>query len=187
MLRECVTCGKESDNKKDYFELSAKVGPRFICRECAAELGIKNFMSAGFNSNTGVLKKYVKIHPEAQPRLDAQLERVGKYNADFKKEVDTVKANVKQNFKESMEEATQHSSCKKQKQMKCVCASCQHIFYYGDYDKLKNLSNASYGSIYTLNQYKDLGQCPKCGSRAITKKDVYFWIDKNGSCVDVEE
>ena len=24
MLRQCVTCGKESDNKKDYFELSAK-------------------------------------------------------------------------------------------------------------------------------------------------------------------
>ena len=55
MLRQCVTCGRESDNKKDYFELSAKVGPRYICRECAAELGIKNFMSAGFNSNTGVL------------------------------------------------------------------------------------------------------------------------------------
>ena len=102
MLRQCVTCGRESDNKKDYFELSAKVGPRYICRECAAELGIKNFMSAGFNSNTGVLKKYVKIHPEAQPRLDAQLERVEKYNADFKKEV----GRVKQNFKEGMEEAS---------------------------------------------------------------------------------
>ena len=85
MLRQCVTCGIESNNKKDYFELSAKVGPRYICRECAAELGIKNFMSAGFNSNTGVLKKYVKIHPEAQPRLEAQLERVAKYNADFKR------------------------------------------------------------------------------------------------------
>ena len=59
MLRECVTCGRESDNKKEYFELSAKIGPRYICRECAAELGIKNFMSAGFNSNTGVLKKYL--------------------------------------------------------------------------------------------------------------------------------
>lgn len=60
MLRQCVTCGKESDNKKDYFELSAKVGPRYICRACAAELGIKNFMSAGFNSNTGVLKNMLK-------------------------------------------------------------------------------------------------------------------------------
>lgn len=88
------------DNKKDYFELSAKVGPRYICRECAAELGIKNFMSAGFNSNTGVLKKYVKIHPEAQPRLEAQLERVAKYNADFKKELGNVKQILKQNFKE---------------------------------------------------------------------------------------
>lgn len=183
MLRQCVTCGRESDNKKDYFELSAKVGPRYICRECAAELGIKNFMSAGFNSNTGVLKKYVKIHPEAQPRVDAQLERVEKYNADFKKEV----GRVKQNFKEGMEEASRHSGCKKQKQTKCVCASCQHVFYYGDYDKLKNLSNAAYGSIYTLNQYKNLGQCPKCGSRAISKKEVYFWIDKKCNCVDVEE
>lgn len=30
MLRQCVTCGRESDNKKEYFELSAKVGPRYI-------------------------------------------------------------------------------------------------------------------------------------------------------------
>ena len=187
MLRQCVTCGRESDNKKDYFELSAKVGPRYICRECAAELGIKNFMSAGFNSNTGVLKTYVKIHPEAQPRLDAQLERVEKYNADFKKELGNAKANIKQNFKECMEEASRHSGCKKQKHTKCVCASCNHVFYYGNFDTLKNLHNAAYGSIYSLNQYKDLGQCPKCGSRAISKKEVYFWIDKKGNCVDVEE
>ena len=69
MLRECVTCGRESDNKKEYFELSAKIGPRYICRECAAELGIKNFMSAGFNSNTGVLKKYVKIQRHIEKRF----------------------------------------------------------------------------------------------------------------------
>ncbi len=187
MLRQCVTCGIESNNKKDYFELSAKVGPRYICRECAAELGIKNFMSAGFNSNTGVLKKYVKIHPEAQPRLEAQLERVAKYNADFKKELGNVKSNIKQNFKEGMEEASRHSGCKKQKQTKCVCASCNHVFYYGNFDTLKNLQNAAYGSIYSLNKYKDLGQCPKCGSRAISKKEVYFWVDKKGNCVDVEE
>ena len=30
-------------------------------------------------------------------------------------------------------------------------------------------------------------KCPKCGSRAITRKEVYFWVDKNGNCVDVEE
>lgn len=174
MLRQCVTCGRESDNKKEYFELSAKVGPRYICRECAAELGIKNFMSAGFNSNTGVLKKYVKIHPEAQPRLEAQLERVEKYNADFKKELGNVKSNIKQNFKEGMEEASRHSGCKKQKQTKCVCASCNHVFYYGNFDTLKNLHNAAYGSIYSLNKYKDLDSVQNAEAVQFQKKKFIF-------------
>lgn len=187
MSRECVTCGRKSDNKKDFFELSAKVGPRYICRQCAAELGINNFMSAGFNSNTGVLKKYVKIHPEAQPRLEAQLERLGEMKADMHKEVQDWKNGIKNDFKEGMAEGIKHSGCKKQKQTKCICASCQHVFYYGSYDTLKNFTNVVHGSIYSLNQYKDLGQCPKCGSRSISKKEVYFWVDKKGNCVDVEE
>lgn len=187
MNRECVTCGRTSDNNKEFFELSAKVGPRFICRQCAAELGIKNFMSAGFNSNTGVLKKYVAIHPEAQPRLDAQFARLEREKADMKEEVQKWKSGVKNDIKEGMAEVVKHSGCKKQKQTKCICTSCEHVFYYADYDVVRNFANAVYGSVYSLNQCKDLGQCPKCGSRAITRKEVYFWVDKNGNCVDVEE
>lgn len=69
----CITCGKESDNKKEFFEVTANVGGRNICKSCAAELGIHNFFSAGIHTNTSLLKKYVKIHPEAQEKLDAHM------------------------------------------------------------------------------------------------------------------
>ena len=172
MKRQCLTCGIESDDKKKYFELSGQTGPRYICKECAAEIGINNFMSAGFHSNTKALKKYVKIHPEAQFRLDQQLKRLGDYKAELKAE---------------LAEMTKHSGCTKKKQVKCTCRSCGNTYYYGDYDVVKNAANVFHGSIYSINQFKDLDQCPKCGSRAITKKDVFFWVDKKGNCVDVEE
>ena len=57
-------------------------------------------MSAGFNSNTGVLKKYVAIHPEAQPRLDAQFARLERENAVMKEEVQKWKSGVKNDIKE---------------------------------------------------------------------------------------
>lgn len=172
MKRECLTCGKISDSRKDFFELAGQTGPRDICRSCAAELGINSFMSAGFKSNTSVLKKYVKIHPEAQIRLDQQLARINSYKADMKAELN---------------ELTKHSGCTKKKQTKCTCLSCKNTYYYGDYDVVKNVANAFHGSLYAANKVKDLDQCPKCGSRAISKKDVYFWIDKKGNCIDVKE
>lgn len=183
MKRECVTCGMISDNKKDFFELSANVGTRFICKMCANEVGIKNFMSAGFHSNTSVLKKYVKIHPEAQPRLDAQMVRIQKNKDDLHAELQQ----MRDKQKEKRAVAAKRAGCKKEKQTKCNCTSCGNIFYYGQYDEVKNVANVFHGSLYSLNQVKDLGQCPKCGSRAITKKEVYFWVDKKGNCVDVEE
>jgi hypothetical protein len=176
MKIECVTCGKVSEDKKMYFELSAKTGPRNICRDCAAELGINNFMSAGLHSNTGVLKKYVKIHPEAQTRLDEQLRRLEKYKDDARKE-----------FKEMQENATKHSGCKKKEHKKCTCKSCGNVYYFSIDDETVNVANLFIGNIYTLNQIKDYKQCPKCGSRATEQKKVYFWIDKKGNCVDVEE
>ena len=63
----------------------------------------------------------------------------------------------------------------------------KNTYYYGEFDVVKNVANIFHGSMYSINQYKDQDQCPKCGSRAITKKDVYFWLDKKGNCVDVEE
>ena len=54
-------------------------------------------------------------------------------------------------------------------------------------DEAINVANLFIGNFYTLNQIKDLKKCPKCGSRATEQKKVYFWIDKKGNCVDVEE
>jgi rubrerythrin len=176
MKIECVTCGKVSEDKKMYFELSAKTGPRNICRDCAAELGINNFMSAGFHSNTGVLKKYVKIHPEAQIRLDEQLKRLGEYKEEIHKELSQMNKNTRN-----------HSGCKKKKQVKCVCKSCGNVYYFGWGDVITDVYNLVNFNIYTANQIKDHKQCPKCGSRATEQKTAYFWVDKNGNCVDVEE
>lgn len=183
MERECLTCGKKSSDKKLFYELSAKTGLRFICRDCAAEVGINNMLSAGFHSNTGVLKKYVQIHPEAQSRLDMQLGRLEKRKEDLQKEL----KEFSDKRKEQSAIAAKRAGCKKQQQTKCTCTSCKNVFYFGDYDVVKNAANIFHGSLYSLNQVKDLQQCPKCGSRAITQKTVYFWVDKKGNCVDIEE
>lgn len=104
MKFECITCGRESDNRKEFYELSGVAGLRMLCKTCAAELGIKNFLTAGFHSNTKVLKKYVMLHPEAQSRLDSQLNKIEQY----KKEIKAGYANITQNYsKMSLEELQQ--------------------------------------------------------------------------------
>ena len=182
-LRTCLTCGKQSCERKDFFELSASTGPRDICRECAAELGFKNFFSAGIHSNTQILKKYVKLHPEKQYLLDEQLERVAKYKQDLKDDA----AQIRAKRQAAAAEAAKHSGCKKQAQQKCTCKSCGNTYYYSSTDQKINVTNALIGNYYTMNQVKDFRQCPKCGSRATEAKTVYFWVDKKGNCVDVEE
>jgi len=120
-----------------------------------------------------VLKKYVKLHPEAQSRLDQHLE--------------IRKSKIKSEIKHLTVDAVKYSGCQKKKQTKCTCSSCGNVFYYTDSDVLKNAGNLMIGNIYTLNQVKNLSQCPKCGSVAVSKKDVFFWVDKKGNCVDIEE
>ena len=173
---ECLTCGKYSGDKKDFYGVSASVGINKICKECATELGYNNFFSVGLKSNTSLLKKYVKLHPEADSRLNHHMLLIGKRNQQMKAEMNQMVTN-----------ATKHSGCKKLEQTKCRCKSCEHIYYFSVDDMAKNVANTFIGSIYTLNQVKDLNQCPKCGSRATEKKKVYFWIDKNNNCVDIEE
>ena len=177
MLRyECLTCGKQSNDKKEYYEVGARVGIHTICKSCASELGYHNFFSVGLKNNTNLLKKYVKLHPEAQPRLERQLQWIKKENQE-----------LKEGFAKIVTDATKHSGCKKQEQTKCHCKSCGNTYFYSSIDSIKNIYNASVGNIYTINQLKDLSQCPKCGSRATEKKKVYFWVDKNNNCVDIEE
>lgn len=173
---ECCTCGKLSDNKKDFYDVCANVGSAKICKTCAAELGYHNFFSVGVHSNTGLLRKYVKLHPEASDRLNHHMLQIGKRNQEIKKELGQMKDNL-----------TKHTGCKKEAQTKCHCKSCGFDYYYSDMDIMKNAANIFKGNIYTLNQVKDFNQCPKCGSRATEKKKVYFWIDQNHNCVDIEE
>ena len=182
-----MACGKQSENRKDFFESGAQAGLRYICRDCAAEIGIKNFMSAGLHTNTQLLKKYVKIHPEKQYLLDEQLEQVGKYKENLKKEWNDDVARYRAKRDEKRAIAARHAGCKKQEQKKCTCKSCGNIYYYSATDQKINIANALIGTYYTMNQVKDFRQCPKCGSRAATAEKVYFWGDKKGNCVDVEE
>ena len=182
-LCTCLTCGKQSHDRKDFFELSASTGLREICRDCAAELGIKNFMSAGFHSNTQVLKKYVKIHPEKQYLLDEQMERIAKYKQGMKNEVTQIRAKRQADAAKS----SKHAGCKKQAQQKCTCKSCGNVYYYSSTDQKINVTNALIGNYYTMNQVKDFRQCQKCGSKATEIKTVYFWVDRKGNCIDIEE
>lgn len=40
---ECLTCGKVTDSKKGFYEVTGRVGLKYICKECASELGYNNF------------------------------------------------------------------------------------------------------------------------------------------------
>ena len=72
MQEECICCQKALVSRKECFEVSNSVmSGRFICKDCAAEIGINNFFSAGLHSKTSILKKYIKLHPEKQELLDS--------------------------------------------------------------------------------------------------------------------
>lgn len=53
---ECLTCGKVTDSKKGFYEVTGRVGLKYICKECASELGYNNFFSVGIHTNTDLLK-----------------------------------------------------------------------------------------------------------------------------------
>ena len=186
----CLTCGMESEDKKKFFELTGTLRPKFICKDCAAEIGINNFMRAGLTSNINALKKYAKIHPEAQVKLEQlkkeylekSKEELQKSKEDFKKSIEDMAE-----LKNSLAKKKQRSRLKKNQQTQCTCCSCGNVFYFGAFEVLKNVTNITNGSLYSLNQLKDFTQCPKCGSRAITKKEIAFWVDKDGNCVEIEE
>lgn len=180
MFKEkCFCCNAELTDKKQCFEVSSSTYGRYICRECASEIGIKNFISAGIHSKTSLLKKYIKLHPEAQVNLDQHREAQAKQKAEFKAELQVAlaKANKK----------VELSKCKEKTQEKYTCLSCQNIWYITDVDHVKNLFNASTGNVFTVNQLKDVSKCPKCGSKATKKEKKKYWVDKKGSCVDAEQ
>lgn len=169
----CICCQKQMTNKKECFEVSnSTMSGRYICRECAAEIGIHNFFSAGLHSKTSILKKYVKLHPERQDLLDS-------HNSDKKA--------MREEFKQELDKSMQHAGCKEKVQEKHTCLACGNIWYISEVDHLKNIYNASTGNAFTLNQIKNTDQCPKCGSSATKKENKKYWVDKKGNCVDMEK
>lgn len=183
MDRVCVGCGKVMAKMSERYELATNDGLAFVCKDCASEVGIKNMFAAAVVTKGKFLEKYVKLHPDSQGKLDDTLAYRAKKKEDLQKEIADMRK------KKAVQKAisSKRSGCKKKEQKKCTCKSCGNIYYYSLDDEAINVANLFIGNYYTLNQVKDLKKCPKCGSRATEEKKVFFWIDKKGNCVDVEE
>lgn len=100
MIIECLACGKTSNKTKGFYEVSGRVGWRYICKECAKEVGVNNFIQAGFQGNISLLKKYVNIHPEAQYRLEILEKELKQEKQEL---LDGIK-NIAQNIKTKIEQ-----------------------------------------------------------------------------------
>ena len=184
----CLTCRKTFDKHKYLYDLSnpSGVGLDKICKECAKEIGIGSMFTAGAYTNTKALKKYVSLHPEAQPLLNRHLSLVEERKKAAKAEAKLFKEKIKEKYKEKHK----HDNHKKKTQCKCTCLSCGKVFYYDISDSLKMISNAAFaaaGSIYSANNMKDLSKCPVCNSTAVTIKQQTLWFDKKGNCVEIED
>ena len=170
MDKPCMGCKRRITNKQDGYALSESFW--WICKECAASVGIQDGKQARKHDRTSFLEMYSENNPSTSKDLDM---------------IRKVKAAEKAAQKKEQTSFFKRLGAKMKEQDKYVCKSCGNVWYVGDVDHLKNIFNASVGSIYSLNQIKDLGQCPKCGSAAHTKSTVKYWVDKKGNCVDIEE
>ena len=103
MIIECLTCGKKSDKTKGFYEVSGRVGWRYICKECAKEVGINNFMQAGFHGNISLLKKYVIIHPEAQSRLEILEDELRQENKELIEGMKNIAKNIKSKIEQKID------------------------------------------------------------------------------------
>lgn len=90
---------------------------------------------------------------------------------------------------------------KKIKETKCTCKACGNVWYYGKSEALQNfgeqmqnagsdMGNAGKdmmcctGCLPALfipekqkTQVRDLGQCDKCGSKAVSKEKVEHYVE----------
>ena len=174
MDKPCVGCKKQITKRKDGYALKESFW--WICKDCAKLVGITNMFSAASYDREKFLKKYVECNASGQAELEKVI-NVKKHEQELKEE----------KKRAALLTAQKRRGCKEQSQDKYSCASCGHIWYIGDVDHLKNIFNASIGNFYSINQLKDLSQCPKCGSKATRCKKVKYWVDKNGNCTDIEE
>ena len=80
---------------------------------------------------------------------------------------------------------------KKVKETQCTCFSCGAVWHFNNSDVGNNLANAllTLGGTPTqsaigFNKIQDFDKCPKCGSRKIQKKIVFFLVDKKGNYIE---
>jgi hypothetical protein len=163
------------------------------------EMKIRDFITAIFN----------KIRPESEIRIEAQYDEETpiknteetadsmidiNYEPTFELKCDELKRDELKCNELQCEEpeiiATdledEHEGCSKVEQKKCICQSCGNIYYYSD-EEISQIANIFIGKLYTSSKMNDFRQCPRCNSSATMYKNVRFWIDNKGNCVDVEE
>lgn len=179
----CICCNKESYNKKEFYILHGvhREEGEELCKDCAEKIGIKNSFSACMYTKNQLLKKYSKINPSFKN---------DNYSTNLKEEFKTEITNIKNEIavmKQKSEEKKYLASLKEMKQEKYICSDCGEIWFENSTDALYALANISNGSLYALNQVKNIGKCPKCKSRAFTHTTVKYWVDKQGNCVKKEE
>jgi hypothetical protein len=87
--------------------------------------------------------------------------------------------------------------CQKLIEYECTCQRCNKVFYYDNIEALDSVARQMYaaGSILlgrgatgmlVSGQAKDLGKCPNCNSRAITKIEKVIWLDRQGNVVEMQ-
>ncbi|SHJ59965.1 hypothetical protein SAMN02745136_00501 [Anaerocolumna jejuensis DSM 15929] len=87
--------------------------------------------------------------------------------------------------------------CQKLIEYECTCQRCNKVFYYDNIEELDAASRQLYSlgslllgrtatAMVVSGQAKDLGKCPSCNSRAITKKEKIIWLDKQGNVVEMQ-
>lgn len=125
------------------------------------------------HSKASILKKYAKLHPEAASLFE-------KHRSDTKAIRDEVTATVAA----KIDDMSNHAGCKEKSEVKYVCTQCGHIYFVGGMDALKNIANATKGSVYSINKMRDFSKCPKCGSRQTKHETTKYWVDKKGNVVE---
>jgi hypothetical protein len=121
---------------------------------------IKDFITAVFKRNRSESETPIKAH---------HVEKTSIINTEEKTDIND-----------------KHEGCSKVEQKKCTCQSCGNIYYYSD-EEISHIANIFVGKFYTSSKMEDFRQCPRCGNYAAKYKNVCFWIDSKGNCIDVEE
>lgn len=150
-------------------------------------------MDASFACTTREDPNNVKKLYDALIEAGATLRLTSLLKAAFTKHSKTIELNKKRrkeklaNIQSDYEKQKLRKSCKMHTEEKYTCLKCNNVWYVNAFDKTKNLYNATTGTIFGINNLKQLDKCTKCGSVASKHNTVKFWVDKKGNTVDFEE